>query len=390
MGIDPNIILGIRPAQIDSPVDSYAKALQISSLVRDRKKGMQEDADNDATRQAYKNHTVIGPDGIPKIDHAAVVADIAKSGNPLLAEKLDQAAKDHQKAQLEAQLKGAELTGQIMSQVTDQPSYDTAIARLKSAGMPNVDQYPKQYDPNFTGHIVNTSLTIKEQQAQKNKEKDQQIEQQKASTMSGERADKRNDKLAESFKKDLDADAGRTGNFGKISNTLINAQKLEGLASQYADGNLDSRQMEELSLGLANMLSGSGGAARSQVEALVPHTWTGKMANVQEWLTSDPTGTGQQKFVKRMLETVSREKEIAAGQLNKIREQRLTAHQGYAKSNPEQFNSQLRSYGMDPGNYDGNLLPKKKSQVPPSLDPNKLHDMHDDDIDKLYKQMGGK
>ena len=172
-----------------------------------------------------------------------------------------------------------------------------------------------------------------------------------------------NQKYADGLKKDLDADAGRTGNFGSVSKKVMQAQNLETLANAFPDGNLDSRQVEELSLGLANMLAGSGGTSRAQVEGLIPHTWSGKAANVQEWITSDPKGAGQQEFVKRMMHTIEREKETSLNQLNSIREQRLSSHKNFSKSDPEAFKSIVKSYGMDPENYDDNLLPKNKKAV---------------------------
>jgi len=193
------------------------------------------------------------------------------------------------------------------------------------------------------------------------KQQNANTEAKKATTMAGYKTDSNNQKMADSLKKDMDADAGRTGNFGLVSKKVLQAQNLETLANAFPDGNLDSRQIEELSLGLANMLSGSSGAARSQVEALVPHTWTGKMANVQEWLTSDPKGAGQQEFVKRMMHTIEREKQTSLDQLNQIREQRLSSHKQYSKADPEGFKSILQSYGLNPDDYDQNLLRKNKS-----------------------------
>jgi len=154
-------------------------------------------------------------------------------------------------------------------------------------------------------------------------------------------------KLAKAMKDDLDADKGRSGNFGQISAKVQSAERLEGLVQSFKDGNLPPAQMEELALGLSNMLAPGGGTSRAQVEALVPHTAIGDASKLKNWLFNEPGGSNQQKFVEQMSHTIQREKDIANGQLNQIRSQRLPIHAELKKRSPDMYNALLHSYKMD-------------------------------------------
>jgi hypothetical protein len=155
------------------------------------------------------------------------------------------------------------------------------------------------------------------------------------------------DKLVKDLKKDLDPDANRTGNFGAISQKVLAAQRMEVLINQFQGGNLPPAQMEELALGLSNMISGQGGRSRAQVEAFVPHTAIGSVNKLKTWIVNDPLGAGQQKFVKMMSDTVQREKEMANTQLNDIRIKRLPAHEQLKELRPELYANQVSEYGID-------------------------------------------
>lgn len=158
-------------------------------------------------------------------------------------------------------------------------------------------------------------------------------------------------KLAENLKKDLDPDASRTGNFGKISNTLIQSQKLKKLAQDSGGNiaNLDSRQQEELAIGLATMLSQGSVAGESRVKSLVPSTAIGNTQKLKEWLFNEPMGTNQQAFVQRVMGTIDRESDLANEQLNTIRTKRLGAHQALKKYAPDTYGRILEDYGVKEG-----------------------------------------
>lgn len=150
---------------------------------------------------------------------------------------------------------------------------------------------------------------------------------------------------------DLDPSKQRQGSFGVSKQIFDRAERLESLAGALPDGNLDSRQMEELAIGLNSMLSGSNTGASEQVKSLVPQTIWGDAQKLKEWFVNNPTGLQQQEFVKRMLGSISREKQTAEQQMNRTRFSRIAKYSDLASSNPDDFNSVLQSNGVDPEQY---------------------------------------
>lgn len=177
------------------------------------------------------------------------------------------------------------------------------------------------------------------------------------------RGDQLNEKKISALKDDLDPNKARGGNMSFNQKKVDQAERLEGLIhdSNGNVSNLDSRQIEELAIGLNSMLSNSSSSAVSQVEALVPKTIMGNAQKLKEWLTNDPQGVNQIAFVKRMAETVEREKQIAGDQVKRAQVQRLSAYQHLAKSNPEAYNQILNAYGIDPSDIqNGQYKPQRQ------------------------------
>lgn len=177
------------------------------------------------------------------------------------------------------------------------------------------------------------------------------------------RGDAQAEKKLIALKDDLDPNKARGGNMAFNQKKVDQAERLEGLIkdSNGNINNLDSRQIEELAIGLNSMLSNSSSSAVSQVEALVPKTAMGNAQKLKEWLLNDPQGVNQVAFVKRMADTVEREKQIAGDQVKRAQVQRLSAHGNLARTNPDQYNQVLQAYGIDPKDIkDGQYKPQKQ------------------------------
>lgn len=167
---------------------------------------------------------------------------------------------------------------------------------------------------------------------------------------------KKTDKLNKDvvdLQKALDPTQARSGEFAKQYSSLMQGEKLKALTTKAGTGlNLTPQELEEFSLGLGRLISGSGGAARSQIEALVPHSIVGNAAKTVQWLSNEPTGTQQQEFVKRMLGTVDREQDIARRELKKTIEKRHNAYSGKFKDDDSgiydnTLNDALDSLGLN-------------------------------------------
>ncbi len=192
------------------------------------------------------------------------------------------------------------------------------------------------------------------------------------------RNDKLNDDLFMKMKDDLDPNKARGGNLAKNQSQIDQADRLKGLYTE-ANGdlrNLDSRQMEELAIGMNKMLSGSSAGSTTQVEALLPHTIRGDSQKLKEWLMNDPRGTNQQAFVARMAETVDREKSIAEGQVRNAQVQRLSAYSKLKDRDPQRYGQLLNAYGIDQNDIDekGRYTRSKEKELVNENVPVKIRD----------------
>ena len=126
---------------------------------------------------------------------------------------------------------------------------------------------------------------------------------------------KEDQKIWDKLQKDTNpALASSRSDLGVNQRMISSADRVKQLGEQAKTqkGGLDPRQIHELAIATAGLVSGGGsGAAQSTVEALVPQTYGRNAAGIEEWLTSNPTGTDQQRFVDRMLETADRERHLA-------------------------------------------------------------------------------
>ena len=167
----------------------------------------------------------------------------------------------------------------------------------------------------------------------------------------GQQSDQRRADRLTKMGEALDPSKSSRTPLGLSKQVFDRAERLETLASAFSDGNLDSRQIEELAIGLNAMLSGSNTGAQHQVESLVPKSVWGNTQKLTEFLTNAPRGTGQQEFVKRMLGSIGREKLTAADQIKRTQFQRLSQFQDLEKDAPDEFKNTLQSFGVDPAEY---------------------------------------
>lgn len=161
---------------------------------------------------------------------------------------------------------------------------------------------------------------------------------------SSEKIDKRasdlNNKLVEEV-------ASSRSSFGKAANVKRSAEAIDTLIEQIPDkNNIDKRQIYELARSLDAMLS-SGSSTIAGSEHLIPKTASGSLADIQEYISAIPTGAKQGAFVKRMQETVRREKELASKQIGATKDKLLAGFQDVKDKAPERYNAILKAHGLD-------------------------------------------
>lgn len=134
--------------------------------------------------------------------------------------------------------------------------------------------------------------------------------------------------------------------FGKAANVVRSAEQLEALGKQYGDLNqLDNRQIAEIARGLDSMLA-SGAATVTGASHLLPSTASGSLAKIEEYITSLPAGAKQKEFVQRMMDTVSREKQIANQQMVRTQGKILAPFSHLKKNYPERYEATLKGMGI--------------------------------------------
>lgn len=159
--IDPNIPLGIRPVQIESPLNALAQFAQVqgaqqqNALLGLKMEELQRArADDTALRTA-----LAAPDADPyKV--------LLGTGKVKEATEYAAAQRAKEKDALEMNLKKIGLAGQILSTAKDQPSYDAARTTAQSYGL-DVSSMPPQFDPNVVQTKLQQSMSLKEQMEQK-------------------------------------------------------------------------------------------------------------------------------------------------------------------------------------------------------------------------------
>jgi hypothetical protein len=169
-----------------------------------------------------------------------------------------------------------------------------------------------------------------------------------------QKTDQRTSDRLSKMSKDLDPSAMVRGAFSISKQVIDRADRLRTLddyVQAYQNGNADSRQIEELAIGMNSLLSGANTGAQQQVAALVPKTAIGNASKMYEFLSGNPKGTNQQAFVQRMMGTIENEKRTAQAQINKTRFSRIAQYKDVEAADPVGFNDVLRSWEINPDEY---------------------------------------
>lgn len=187
-----------------------------------------------------------------------------------------------------------------------------------------------------TKMIVGQKIASNEKISQE-KAKDREFQ---ASQRSQDKTDAKTDDQFVKFGHDISSGlASSRSDLGKQQDKVSSADRVLALGEQggLQEGGLDKRQIHELAIASANLVSGGSGAAQSTIESLVPHSVGTSAAGIEEWLTSEPQGTGQQAFVARMLETAEREKHIAQQKINGYKAEVVQQYGHLKKKDPDRF-----------------------------------------------------
>lgn len=199
MAIDPSIALGVKPVQIESPVNQLAQLLQVQSAQQQNQLGqMKLDEHRRGVERTNRLQAMLGsfaPDAKADDQVGALTRGGFLPEARSLAESSAKVAADKraaEKAELESHLKKFEVAGQIMNGVKDQATWDRAREQTAQVfGQEAAAQMPAVYDPAQIEQRRMQALSVKDQLEQMWKQKGYDLDVQKA----GE--DARHNKAAE-------------------------------------------------------------------------------------------------------------------------------------------------------------------------------------------------
>lgn len=375
MPLDPSIIMSGQLPQIQSPVDAAKNAMTMTQFAN----AARENNEQQALRDSYHRNTSLDKSGQPVVNRQAVLSDLAQV-NPMKAQEV---AKQFQQQDIDKQNQIKIIATNLIHNISDTgEGYQEYRNKMMQLDPSRAQQLPEVFDPSIVNRLKMASMDFKDQMQLKEKQQEFQMRE-KDRAVTRDDLGFRRDQAKEAKNADLDRKdslaledhlakgwTARSGAAGQVQSKILAGERAQQLIDQGKGqkNGLDSRQIEELAQSTSNLLGG-GAAASARIEALVPHTMFGRAQGLKEWLTNNPQGTGQEEFVKRMEETVNREKKLAETQKSQFQIEGLPAHYAFQQRNPDQFNRILRSKGISNDMIDENgrfKAPPKDSDEKPS------------------------
>jgi ribosomal protein S8 len=153
--------------------------------------------------------------------------------------------------------------------------------------------------------------------------------------------------------------------FGKMAGIVRSAEAIEKLVEGVNPNNLDKRQIRELAINLDAMLK-SGASTVSGTNELIPHSWRGDASKIAEYITSRPQGAGQGAFVKRIIDTIVREKQLAQDQIKRT-QSRLFSGYDHLLDNETEFKNFLVRNELPEDMYEHIKNPKARTESSTSI-----------------------
>jgi hypothetical protein len=179
MAIDPSIISGLKPVQLESPVNALAQMLQVQGAQQQNQLGqMKLDEHSRGIERTNRLQALLA--GMKQDAPADEQVGALTRGGYLteartLAESSAKVAKEKresEKFELEGHLKKFEIAGQIMNGVKDQATWERAKAQTAQAfGAEAAAQLPNLYDPALIEQKRAQAMTVKDQLEQVWKQK---------------------------------------------------------------------------------------------------------------------------------------------------------------------------------------------------------------------------
>jgi hypothetical protein len=157
MAIDPSIALGVKPMQLDSPLNSMGQMMNLRNASQENqlRQFQMQQAQQDAQRNEMLRQSLSGIDTSTSEGQDAYGRELLRSGNVEQAQKFTtgRAMQDkEQRAADSAKIKLAsdqtELGIKLLSAAVDQPTYDAARARMQQNGL-DISKMPPAFSAEY-------------------------------------------------------------------------------------------------------------------------------------------------------------------------------------------------------------------------------------------------
>jgi hypothetical protein len=264
-----------------------------------------------------------------------------------------QAGRQAQKEKMGSQVSALDL--QQKSDAADPSSQRSRVAQemataiAKKANIPVDPEKLKLLSANDIDAYMKGELQLADldQRAKDNQLKRESLNTNKALTLQRS-ADDKEEKDAKNLQSSLDvARSSSRSPLGKAANNYNAASRIQALVQPYVgkEDTLTPQQVYELARATDSLLSQSG-ATIGGTEHLVPKTALGDLSSWKNFISNQPGGANQGAWVRNMVETAVREKNLSKNQIDAELNGIIASGEGsrLQKTNPDRFKRITDSY----------------------------------------------
>lgn len=170
----------------------------------------------------------------------------------------------------------------------------------------------------------------------------QQARSEKQTAKDESELDKRFEKLNQKLTAEI---ASSRSAFGTSARTYSAAEKIQRLTQGRDPNSLTTREVAELARQLDTILS-NGQPTISGMKKLIPETAAADVTKLAEYITNQSRGAQGGSFIKQMMETVNREKELSGEQVKRTQGKLLAGSTDLMKKDPDRWGTILAAHDL--------------------------------------------
>lgn len=349
-------------SQLQAPdfLGNIQRGLSAKSMMDQQAQQKAQLAEEQTIKDLYKKNTMQAPDGSYQVNSKQLMGDLAQAGvspEKIMGyqDRFSQQAAQKQEMDHKQKLERIDTIGRTAMSMKDPASYQKGIEYLKAQGI-DTQEFPQQYDPRTVEMVTSRALSIKDQLAQQNSERDFGLKKTELGIRHAELAQKRQEesqKLQDKKQEKL-AELAVPGyeRTGEVMQRPADAQKIRNAVSDAEQLTSKLNRLKELVKSKGTYeYGGEGGAEMSslateiQLLAKGPNMYqlgvlTGPDMDLLNKITADPSS--MDSFFTW---DSTRLKQIET-QLKSVKDKvgSITKASGYRKAGGEEFDQDVIDY----------------------------------------------